>query len=317
MDSVKLGSTGINVSPIGIGLSEIGQVKLEVSEVSSILNTAIDGGINFLDTAACYGGSEELIGKTVSHRRDEFTLATKCGHTNCLCGTIGEKCTHQSIKLQNPDWSGQTISDSIERSLKRLQTDYIDLVQLHSCDINTLENSDVIDALIKAKESGKTRFIGYSGDNDNALWAVQSGQFDTLQTSFNIVDQNARNKLLPEAASRNMGVIVKRPIANGVWARAQVPRRGFPTTYAEEYFDRAKAIASLGPLKEVDDPIKLAMGFTFAHPEVDTAIIGTTNPKHILSNISMMNEGLSISDENLNTLVKRFNELGENWNQLT
>ena len=114
-----------------------------------------------------------------------------------------------------------------------------------------------------------------------------------------------------------MGVIVKRPIANGVWARAQVPRRGFPTTYAEEYFDRAKAIASLGPLKEVDDPIKLAMGFTFAHPEVDTAIIGTTNPKHILSNISMMNEGLSISDENINTLVKRFNELGENWNQLT
>ena len=73
MDSVNLGSTGIKVSPIGIGLSEIGQVKLDVSEVASILNTALDGGINFLDTAACYGGSEELIGKTVARFKAPIT----------------------------------------------------------------------------------------------------------------------------------------------------------------------------------------------------------------------------------------------------
>ena len=80
METVALGSTGIQVTRLGIGLSEIGSTPLEVSVVDKLLNTGLDAGINFLDTAACYGNSEELVGMTVAHRRSEYTLASKCGH---------------------------------------------------------------------------------------------------------------------------------------------------------------------------------------------------------------------------------------------
>ena len=119
-----MGSTGIEVSRLGIGLAEIGQTpespprSIEVSTVNKLLNTALDQGINFLDTAACYGNSEELLGNAVSQRRNDFTLATKCGHV-----TAG---------YEGQAWTAQTVTDSIEWSLIRMNTDYLDLVQLHS-----------------------------------------------------------------------------------------------------------------------------------------------------------------------------------------
>ena len=303
METVLLGSTGIKVSRLGIGLAEIGQTPespprlIEESAVKKLLNTALDQGINFFDTAACYGNSEELLGNTISHRRNEFTLATKCGHV-----TAGYK---------GQDWTPQTITDSIERSLIRMNTDYLDLVQLHSCDINTLEQGDVINALIKAKEAGKTRFIGYSGDNEYANWAANSRVFDTLQTSFNLVDQKARHELLGPAHSNGLGIIIKRPIANGVWGKSK-PASG----YGQQYLERAQAMTKLGPIEGSLDPIHMAMGFVFAHPEINTAIIGTTNVDHLLSNIEMLNQGITISSQTFSELTQRFSDLGENWRQL-
>jgi aryl-alcohol dehydrogenase-like predicted oxidoreductase len=115
METVALGSTGIQVTRLGIGLSEIGSTPLEVSVVDKLLNTGLDAGINFLDTAACYGNSEELVGMTVAHRRSEYTLASKCGHV--AGGYEGEA------------WTPQLITDSIDRSLTRMKTDYVDLMQ--------------------------------------------------------------------------------------------------------------------------------------------------------------------------------------------
>jgi aryl-alcohol dehydrogenase-like predicted oxidoreductase len=83
-----------------------------------------------------------------------------------------------------------------------------------------LERGDVIRALQDARDAGKTRFIGYSGDNEEALWAVRSGVFDTLQTSFNLVDQRARRELLPAAVEQGMGILIKRPMGNGTWGAA-------------------------------------------------------------------------------------------------
>ena len=298
METVALGSTGIQVSRLGIGLSEIGSTPMDLSDVEALLNGGLDIGINFLDTAACYGVSEDLVGQTVSHRRSEYALASKCGHV--AGGYEGEA------------WTAQTVTDSIDRSLRLLQTDYVDLMQLHSCSVEVLEQGDVIDALLKARDAGKTRFIGYSGDNEAAMWAVESGIFQTLQTSFSLVDQKARDGLFAAAEAQGMGVIIKRPIGNGVWGRAQSP-----SPYANQYFERMRAVYARGRVEGDDNPIRMAMGFTFGHPEVDTAIVGTTNLRHLLSNAAMLDEGLSISEAAMDALVTRFADLGQDWRQLT
>jgi aryl-alcohol dehydrogenase-like predicted oxidoreductase len=292
MQMSTLGKTGMRVSRLGVGLAELGRLSLgEQAVAGEVLNAALDGGITFLDTAACYGNSEELIGRTVSQRRSEYILATKAGHITG--GYSGQP------------WTLETIRDSIERSLKRMQTDHVDLVQLHSCDVETLERGDVIQALLDAKKAGKTRFIGYSGDGAAAMWAVQSGQFDTLQTSFNLVDQGPRKKLLPLAKEKGMGVIAKRPIANAMWAApSALPR--------ETYHRRAESMRSHGEIPGAPgDPILLALGFTLAHDEVDTAIVGTRDPGHMKANIKLVETQLPLLQETIEELHRRFDELGE------
>jgi aryl-alcohol dehydrogenase-like predicted oxidoreductase len=298
MEKRQLGKTDMQVTRLGVGLSEIGFGGISEDVAADVLNAALDGGINFLDTAECYNVSEELVGKAVSHRRSEYFLATKTGHVSG--GYVGK------------EWTAQTVSDSIDRSLKRMKTDYVDLMQLHSCGIDVLEKGDVIAVLQKAKQDGKTRYIGYSGDNDAAMWAVNSGIFDTLQTSFNLVDQKARLGLLQKAKEKGMGIIIKRPIANGAWGAAKSP-----SGYADEYFERAQKMLALGNLSEAPESrILLALGFTLAHEEVGVAIVGTKTPKYMQGNIKMLDE-LPISKVAIAELYKRFEKLGKDWPQLT
>ena len=303
MELRTLGRTNLRVSRLGAGLSEIGrQLILDsvgIAEAGQVLNCALDRGINFLDTAACYGISEELIGRTIAHRRDEFVLATKCGHATG--GYLGQ------------DWTAQTIRDSIDRSLIRMKTDHLDLVHLHSCDIAILERGEVIEAILESQRSGKTRFVGYSGDNEDAIWAVKSGLFDTLQTSFNLVDQRPRTKLFGRAKEANMGIIIKRPIANGAWGAKRSPLE-----YADKYFERAELMHHREPMPDApDNSIMVALGFIFAHPEVDTAIVGTRNPFHMLSNIEMFENSLPIAAKVVTELHHRFDEVGrDSWVQL-
>ncbi len=299
MEVRQLGRTELRVSRLGAGLAEIGfgLTLADVDVAGEILNAALDAGINFLDTAACYGVSEELIGRTVAHRRDEYVLATKCGHV------AGD--------YQGEPWTAETVTHSIERSLRRLRTDYLDLVQLHSCGVDVLERGEVITALQDAQKAGKTRYIGYSGDNEAAAWAVESGLFQTLQTSFNLVDQRARTLLFPKAREQGMGIIVKRPLANAVWRASRSP-----SAYADEYFRRAQILAQDGPLpNEPEDPILLALGFTLAHPEVDTAIVGTRNPAHMRANIRLVEEALPIDPATVEELHRRFQRYGQDWRQ--
>ncbi|MFQ5794897.1 MAG: aldo/keto reductase [Candidatus Bipolaricaulia bacterium] len=301
MERRRLGRTRLLVSRLGAGLSEIGYQLTLGDEVQAahMLNWALDGGINFLDTSACYGISEELIGRTISHRRRECILATKCGHV-----TGG---------YQGEEWSAQTIKDSIDRSLVRMKTDYLDLVQLHSCEVEVLERGEVIQALLDTKQAGKTRFIGYSGDNEAAEWAARSGIFDTLQTSFNLVDQRARTHLFSLARAHGMGIIVKRPIANGAWGVSTKPR-----PYADEYFERAQVMEKMGPIPGApENDILLALGFTLAHEVVDTAIVGTRNPEHMQANIDWVETKLPISRQVVRELHRRFERAGQNWVQLT
>ena len=299
MDKKRLGNTDMHVSRLGFGLSEIGSAELTDKEAAEVLNIALDGGVNFLDTAACYNVSEELIGRTVSGRRGDYYLATKAGHVTG--GYEGEA------------WTAKTITDSIERSLKRLETDHLDLVQLHSCGVNILERGEAVGALQQAQQEGKTRYIGYSGDNDAAAWAVESGLFDTLQTSFNLVDQKARFGLFDRAKAQGMGVITKRPIANGAWGA-----EASPSAYADPYFERAQEMMAGGDLPGAPgDRILLALGFTFLHDAVDVVIVGTKTPKYMRANIGLVKTQLPISEEAVTELHHRFEAVGREWPQLT
>lgn len=289
----------MHVSRLGVGMSEIGFDGVDEGRAAEVLNTALDNGINFIDTAACYNVAEEMIGRTVASRRADYFLATKAGHA--------------TADYDGESWTAKTVTDSIERSLKRMKTDYLDLVQLHSCDVSVLRRGEVIEALQQAQAEGKTRYIGYSGDNDAAEWAVESGIFDTLQTSFNLVEQKARYRLFAKAQAHNIGVIIKRPIANSAWGADSSPRG-----YADDYFERARQMRALGELP--DEPanrILLALGFTFAHDAVDVAIVGTKTPKYMRANIDMVTNDLPLSEATIAELQRRFDELGKDWPQLT
>ena len=306
METTVLGKTGLEVTRLGAGLAEVGQEHTldELSHVGRVLNGALDGGINFLDTAPCYFYSEEMVGKAIAHRRDEYVLATKCGHP----------VRDSSVE----PWTARTINDTLEGSLKRLKTDYVDLLQLHSCGVDVLEQGEVIEALMEAKRAGKTRFVGYSGDNEPALWAVESGLFDTLQTSFSVTDQHARTRLLDPAKERGMGVIIKRPIASGAWGVATSPSADlkYNPNYADEYLERAQVMASMGPIPNApNDRILTSLGFVLAHDEIDTAILGTRNPAHMAANQQLIKR-LPIADEVVRELRRRFDEAEDNWRQL-
>src|SRR6202022_2272738 len=177
MEKRRLGKTDMDVSVLGFGGSEIGYEQTASETGADLLNSALDAGLNVIDTAECYRGSEETIGKAVSHHRNEFFLFTKCGHPHGMESAA--------------NWSRDSILQSIERSLERLKTDRLDIVQLHSCSESELRKGEAIAALQTAREKGYTRYIGYSGDSRASHFAAECGAFDTLQTSISIADQEA------------------------------------------------------------------------------------------------------------------------------
>lgn len=262
------GKTGLQVSVLGFGGAGIGLAQASQGVVDRMLGEALDSGLNVIDTAECYG-SEELIGNAVFGRRQQCYLFTKCGHSS-------------GFDLES--WDPELIEPTIDRSLRRMRTDYLDLVQLHTCGEDVLRRGDVISALQRARDAGKTRFIGYSGDGEAARYAVESGAFDALQTSVSIADQEAITLTLPLARRHGLGVIAKRPIANAAWKREERPG------YAEgEYWDRLKVL-DYDFLRDGDDEraVEIALRFTLAAPGVHTAIVGTTNPDHWRQNLSMV-----------------------------
>jgi aryl-alcohol dehydrogenase-like predicted oxidoreductase len=272
METRQLGGTDMQVSVLGFGGAEIGFEGAAPDVVARLLDDALDAGLNVIDTAECYLDSEEKIGQAVAQRRRDFYLFTKCGHPE----GPGQE-----------DWRPESLLASIERSLQRLRTDRLDLVQLHSCSEDELRRGDVIAALQRAREKGHTRYIGYSGDGPAARYAVECGAFDTLQTSVSIADQEAIDLTLPLARERQMGVIAKRPIANAAWRYTQRPENA----YHQPYWDRLHAL-DYGFLRE--DPqsaAAVALRFTLSTPGVDTAIVGTTKPGRWRENAGLLGAG--------------------------
>ncbi|HEX8632621.1 MAG TPA: aldo/keto reductase [Pyrinomonadaceae bacterium] len=273
MEQRTLGQTDMRVSALGFGGSEIGYGQAAVETVERLLGGALDAGLNVIDTAECYVTSEELIGRAVSHRRADYYLFTKCGHAS-------------GIEL--PDWDARLLEQSLERSLRRLRADHVDLLQLHSCSEEVLRRGDAIEVLRRAREAGKTRYVGYSGDGRAALYAVECGAFDTLQTSVNIADQESLELTLPPARARGLGVIAKRPIANAVWKNTARP--GDP--YVQPYWDRLQRLDY--EFLRGDDlaaSVSTALRFTLSVPGVQTAIVGTERPERWRQNAETLQAG--------------------------
>jgi aryl-alcohol dehydrogenase-like predicted oxidoreductase len=267
-----LGKTGLKVSALGFGGSETGYGGVSIKAVEKILNAALDQGLNVIDTAECYGDGENQIGRAVGGRRKDFVLLTKCGHAEGLAGR---------------DWSPAMLERSIDRSLKRLRTDHVDVMQFHSCSEPTLRDDRVIGVLTRARDAGKTRFIGYSGDSTDAVYAVTMEVFDTLQISVSIADQEAIDLVLPKAHELGMGVIAKRPIANAAW----LYNRLSVGAYARPYYDRLNKLDYDFIREGGSAAIATALQFTLSVRGVHTAIVGTTKPERWAENASYVARG--------------------------
>ena len=292
MEKRRLGKTDMEASILGFGGSEIGYQGVAAASVKKMLNSALDAGLNVIDTAECYVNSEELIGQAVAARRKEYYLFTKCGH---FAG------------WGQPDWRPSSLLKSIERSLRRLRTDYIDLLQLHSCGEEELRRGDVIEALKRACERGHTRYIGYSGDSGAALYAIQCGAFDTLQTSVSIADQEALELTLPPARERNIGVIAKRPIANAAWKSGN---RRPADSYAHPYWERLRRLDYDFLQGRLNETIAVALRFTLTAPGVHTAIVGTTRPERIQQNAAILESG-PLPKDLFETIRSRWREVAD------
>jgi aryl-alcohol dehydrogenase-like predicted oxidoreductase len=282
MQKLPFGRTGLDVTPLGFGGAPIGINKTDQQRAAQILNLLLDSGVNLIDTAANYHGSEEMIGESVSNRRDQFILVSKCGS--------------KQPEIDAPAWSPETIARTIDRSLQRLRTDRIDVMLLHTCDLETLKKGEALRALLDARDAGKIRHAGYSGDNETAAYAATLDGIEVIQTSISICDQINIDLVLPECRKRNLGVMAKRPIANAAWKRPEDQTGEFYKGYASTYTERfqkmsldPKSLGFDGPPDQVWPEI--ALRFTISQPGVHVAIAGTTSPENTRKNIEFARKG--------------------------
>ncbi len=308
MIKTRFGKTGFDVTPLGFGAAEIGYLKPLREQAARVLNLLLDEGVNVIDTAASYENSEEIIADAIGHRRGQFVLISKCGNK------VGE--------LQGEDWSASLIAQSVDRSLRRLKTDVLDVMLLHTCDEATLRKGEALGALVKARNAGKVRFVGYSGDNQAAAYAATIPDVAVIETSVNLVDQANVNLVLPLARKHDVGVLAKRPVANAAWRKTE-EQSGFYGKYAEPYHDRlAKMKLNPADLGFSTEPElawpELALRFAISQSGVHSAIVGTINPQNTRRNIEFAKKGPLPGD-----VVKRIRgafkaaQGGENWPGLT
>jgi aryl-alcohol dehydrogenase-like predicted oxidoreductase len=288
MQKRNFGTTGLKVSPLGFGGGHIGDLSLDDNYIDMLLNSALDLGINLIDTARGYFASEDRIGRFIAHRRQDFVLSTKVGY---------------SIPGYN-DWTYDIIIAGVDAALQKLRTEYIDIVHLHSCPVQILQQGDVIEALLKTKQEGKIRCAAYSGDNESLVYAINSGKFDSIQTSINVADQRNINTILKITEEKGMGVIAKRPAANAPWRFKERPNGH----YSEVYWDR---IHKMG-FDFGDKWTETALRFTAYTRGVHSIIVGTSNIDHLKSNLAAIEKG-PLEEDVYNFIRNSFMEKDTDW----
>jgi aryl-alcohol dehydrogenase-like predicted oxidoreductase len=291
LEKRRLGRTDLQVTALGFGAWEIGWTDVAAGdEVGRLLNRALDLGIDFIDSSAAYRWSEELIAKYVGHRRREFTYATKCGSWR-VQQADGEW-------VQRLDYSVAAITPQIDRSLQRMGTDTIDIMQLHSPSYDDLVHGDGLEGLKAAQRAGKVRYISLSADDAAAQAAIDLGEFDTLQLTYNALEQGPGG-LIEAARALDMGIIVKNPIANGAYLK---PVR--PDGEQGMWWDRARVVLD----SDADpDPVATTLRWLLADERVHSAIVGTTSIDHLEANVAAASQG-PLPEDQVTEMNRRYRQ---------
>jgi aryl-alcohol dehydrogenase-like predicted oxidoreductase len=283
----RYGRTGLQLSALGRGAAQLGDPNLDEAQAAALIDLAIESGINLFDTAPSYGLSEQRLGRHLGTRRDQVVLSTKLGY-----GVEGV-----------PDWTGACISAGVDQALRVLRTDRIDIAHLHSCPWRTLAETDVLDALERAKSDGKLRAIAYSGENEHHDYALAMERFDGFMASLNPFEQRVIDGPLARLGGR--GFIAKRPVANHPWRFAERP----VGDYCEPYWLRWQAMQ---PERGEMEWGELALRFVLSLPDESSAVVGTGNHAHLRESIRWAQAG-PLPRARVDALRARFRACDAGW----
>lgn len=295
-----LGKTGLRVSTVGLGTmvhaGHFGPMK--DSESLGAIETALDLGVNFIDTSDAYGAgySETLLGNALKGKRDKVILATKGG--NVMVGP------NKGKRIFEPDY----ISGVLDESLKRLQTDYIDLYQLHNPTVDVIEKGAVWEVLERAKQAGKIRHYGVSINTmEEGVAAVNDGRAETIQVEYNLLAQEPAETIFPLAERANVGIIARVPLKRGILTGKMTPAdesrfqgedvraRSFKGEAFAKELAKAAQLGFLvhGPVKTM---VQAAVAFCVAHPAVSAVIPGARNEQQMRENAAGADVEISADD---------------------
>jgi aryl-alcohol dehydrogenase-like predicted oxidoreductase len=221
-----------------------------------------------------YGLSEERIGKYISNRRSEYYIASKCG---CVVGAAPSPAGQRNPHIFTPE----NIVAGVEQSLKRMKTDYMDVVQFHSSPSKTvLEENEAVEALVRLKEQGKIRLLGTSSTLPNIKDHIEMGVFDVFQIPYSALER-AHENIVTQTAKSGAGTVIRGGVAKGG------PSEDKNRSDAVSLWDRARLDDILDGMSRME----FMMRFTLSHPDMHTTIVGTINPKHLQDNLNAAANG--------------------------
>ncbi|GAA2184565.1 aldo/keto reductase [Micromonospora lupini] len=297
-----LGRTGVQVSTLVLGAMNFGKLgRTNPDEVTAIVDAALEGGINLIDTADMYsqGESEEMVGRAIAGRRDDIVLATKAGMP------MGDKRDHRGS-------SRRWLVTELDNSLRRLGVDHVDLYQIHRWDPTT-SDEETLSALTDLQRAGKIRYFGSSTFPAyrivQAEWAAREhhlSRYVTEQPSYSILQRGIESHVLPVTQQYGLGVLAWSPLASGWLSGAVRAGREITTSRSAilpDRFDttlpanraRMDAVEQVATLADEAGltMIQLALGFVTAHPAVTSAIIGPRTVDHLHSQLAAADTVLS------------------------
>ncbi len=294
----RLGKTNLLVSEIGFGawaISGRGYGPTDDKESIPALHKALDLGVNFIDTADIYGDghSEELIGRVLRERNDKETIiATKFSWDFYRDGGIRSNLKRNYILF------------ALEKSLKRLGREWIDIYQIHNPKPDDIERDNVYETLDELKKQGKIRFYGVSAYYfEDGIEAIKTGRPDTIQIIYNILEPEAEEKLFPLALKKGVGIIAREPLAGGLLTGKYNENSSFPKTdhrhgWSKKFLEESvRKVTKLKFLeKEGQTLIQAALRFSLSHKAVSVVIPGAKTVRQVEENISAAEAELS-SDE--------------------